>query len=79
MNQDKFNELREKYPNFIYDSYQLIEEENNIKIVFNFEIEGLTKFNPYYIIDKKYITNKNINKELLNYMIFHIGLIEHVS
>lgn len=79
MNQEKFENLRKKYPTFIYDSYEIIDNDNVLKIVFNFEIEGLTKFNPYYEIDKKYITNKNIDKLLFNNLIFHIGLIELVS
>lgn len=79
MNQEKFENLREKYPTFIYDSYEIIEEEKIIKIVFNFEIEGLTKFNPYYEIDKKYILNQNMDNNLFKNLIFHIGLIELVS
>ena len=79
MNQEKFNELRLKYPNFIYDSYEILDQNNILKIVFHFEIEGLTTFNPYYEIDKKYINNNNINKDLLNYLVFHIGLIELIS
>ena len=64
MNQEKFLNLRNKYPKFIYDSYKVIEETENIKIIYNFEIEGLTKFEPYCIINKKYITNNNVNKDL---------------
>ncbi len=79
MQEDKFLSLREKYPNFIYDSYEIIDDGINIKILYHFEIEGLTSFNPYYLIDKKYITNKNIDNDLLNYMAFHIGMIELVS
>lgn len=79
MNQEKFEDLRKKYPTFIYDSYEIIDNDSILKIVFNFEIEGLTKFSPYYEIDKKYITNKNIDKPLFNNLIFHIGLIELVS
>lgn len=79
MNQEKFENLRKKYPTFIYDSYDIIDNDNILKIVFNFEIENLTKFSPYYEIDKKYITNKNIDKLLFNNLIFHIGLIELVS
>ena len=79
MNQDTFNKLREKYKNFYYDSYEIIESNENLKIVYHFKIEGLTEFTPYYLIDKKYITNKNIDKNLLNYLVFHIGLIELIS
>lgn len=79
MNQEKFMEFRRKYPNFIYDSYEIIDNIDSIKLVYNFKIEDLVEFNPSYIIDKKYITNKNIDKDLFDYMVFHIGLIELVS
>ena len=79
MNFEKFLDLRQKYPTFIYDSYEIIEEEENIKLSFNFIIEGLTSFNPTYLINKKYIKNKNIDNNLFNYLVFHIGLIELVS
>lgn len=79
MNQEKFNKFRNEYPNFIYDKYEIIEEKDFIKIIYHFNIEGLVSFRPYYILEKKYITNKNINKKLFNYLIFHIGLIELVS
>lgn len=76
---NKFEEFRNKYPNFIYDSYKIEDIDNNILITFNFEIPGLTCFNPTLKIDKKYIKNKNINKEYFNYLVFHIGLIELIS
>ena len=52
MNQEKFIEFRKKYPNFIYDSYEILDNEENVKIIYHFNIEGLTSFSPYYIIDK---------------------------
>ena len=79
MNQDKFLEFRKKYPNFIYDSYEIIDEENYIKIIYHFIIDGLIEFNPYYVIEKKDIKNKDIDNNLFRYMVFHIGLIELVS
>ena len=79
MNQSKFLDLRNKYPRFIYKSYEVIENEDNIKLIYNFEIEGLTCFKPTYEINKKNILNKNINIDLFNYMVFHIGLIELIS
>ena len=33
-NSKKYKELREKYPNFIYDSYKIEEDNENIYITF---------------------------------------------
>ena len=53
MNQEKFNKLRENYPNFIYENYNIMEDEEYIKLIYNFKIEGLTTFSPSYVINKK--------------------------
>ena len=50
-----FNDLREKYSTIIYHSYEIEELEESYKIIFNFEIVGLTSFKPSYVISKKYI------------------------
>jgi len=73
---NKYNEYRTLYPNFIFESYEIVENDENYKFIYNFEIEGLTKFTPYMEINKDII--KNIS-EIDNYFIFHIGLIELIS
>lgn len=73
-----FNTLREKYPSIIYHSYNIIEEENEYKITYNFEIPGLVEFNPSIIINKKDIKN-DINSKIANKIIFNIGMIELIS
>lgn len=78
-NQNKFLELRKLYPDFIYDKYEIIEDEENYKLVFTFIVPGLTEFKPTTTISKHNVTNKNINKEYFNALVFHIGLIELVS
>ena len=50
-----FEILREKYPNFIYNSYKIYEIEDKICIEFEFEIENLAKFNPKIEILKNLI------------------------
>ncbi len=78
-NQEKFIELRKKYPEFIYENYEIIDEENNYKLVFNFNIPDLVKFSPNITIPKKGLKNSNIDKAYFNELVFHIGLIELVS
>ena len=76
---EKFNEYRKLYPNFIYNGFDIKYIEDIMEIVYEFEIPGLSKFNPRLRINKKFITNKNINEEYLNYLVFHIGMIEVIS
>ena len=52
---DKFLELRNKYPEFIYDSYTYSINENEFIAKFKFIIPGLIEFNPSIKIDKKCI------------------------
>ena len=75
----KFDELRNTYNEIIYRSYKLIDESEEYKIVFGFEIPNLATFNPSLSFRKSIITNKDINKNLLNAIIFRIGLAELVS
>jgi hypothetical protein len=74
-----FLNLRKNYPDFIFENYEIKETEKELKITYNFNIPGLTTFEPKLIIEKEHITNKNINKEFLNNIIFNIGLIELIS
>lgn len=75
----KFEELREKYPNFLYNSYNIFEEENKICIEYDFEIENLTKFKPRIEILKKDFVFKNINSKIVKNMVFNLGMIEAIS
>ena len=86
-NSKKYKELREKYPNFIYDSYKIEEDNENIYITFKFEIEGLTTFNPSLTIfnptltikKKNYIKESIINNNIVKNLVFNIGLVELIS
>lgn len=75
----KYEELKEKYPRFIYRSYDVEESDEEMILRFNFEIEGLASFHPETRIAKKYIINESIDKKFLNDLVFHIGLIEMIS
>ena len=75
----KFEDLRNKYKEFIYEKYEIIENNNEYEIKFYFNIPNLTTFEPKIIIKKENITNKNINKDFLKYLIFNIGLVELIS
>lgn len=76
---EKFNMLREKYSKIIYRDYQIISEEDNMKILYHFEIPGLCEFKPYLLISKNCIVNDSIDSSLLNSIVFRLGLIELIS
>ena len=70
---DKYNELRNKYDTFIYDSYDIEELENTTKITYNFIVPSLTQYKPTLEVKKFKIDSFTKN------LIFHIGLVELVS
>ena len=76
---NKFEDLRNKYKEFIYEKYEIKEREKEYEITFYFNIPNLTTFEPKIIIEKQHITNENINREFLDYLVFNIGLVELIS
>lgn len=77
-NQNKFNELREKYKEFIYEKYEYSFDGVNLNIKYFFHIPGLTSFTPELRINREYIKIE-YDEEYLKYLIFQIGLIELIS
>ena len=74
-----YQEIKDKYPKFIYDKYEISENDEEINITYFFEIPTLVSFTPSLKIFKKDIENKHINKDFFNELVFHIGLIELIS
>lgn len=74
----KFEELREKYPTIIYDSYKIVESDESYKIIYNFIIPNLVEFNPTLTINKENIKN-DIHSSIAKNIIFNIGMIELIS
>ena len=78
-NYEKFLNLRKKYDTFIYEKYEIIENNDNYEITYYFSIPNLTEFTPKISIDKTNLVNENINKDFINYLVFNIGMIEVIS
>ena len=76
---DKYLELSSKYDTFIYDSYKVYKEDNKLKVDYHYIIKDLEDFNTTLSIDESEIKNKNIDSNMLNYLAFHIGLVELLS
>lgn len=77
-NFEKYNELRKKYKNFIYENFKITNNKEEIILQFFFKIEGLTEFNPQIVIPKKnYILDEKI--QFSESFVFYIGMIELIS
>lgn len=69
----------DKYPNFIYKNYEIIEDKEKIFFKFEFEIEGLSEFNHEIEILKKDFKWKNLRSNILKNIVFNLGLVEAIS
>ena len=76
---DRYLELSNKYDTFIYDSYKIYHEDNKLCVDYHYIIENLEDFNTTLKIDENEIKNKNIDNNMLEYLAFHIGLVELLS
>lgn len=77
---EKFSLLRQKYPIFEYNSYEIIETEDSFKISYDFAIPGLTKFNPTWSFPKgKGKVLDEASSRIFEKIIFNLGMVEVVS
>lgn len=74
-----FKEIRNKYPNFLYNSYKIFEEKDKICIEYDFEIENLKKFKPRIEILRKKLEFKDIDSNIVKNIVFNLGMIEAIS
>lgn len=71
-------DLRNKYDTFIFDSFIVEWNDDGLKITYRYLISEYV-FTPVVTINKKDITNENIDKEFLNYLIFNFGIINAIN
>ena len=74
-----FNTLRKEYSKFIYNDYKITEDNEKIYVEYDFEIEGLSKFNPRIEILKKKFKVKDINSASIKNIVFNLGMVEAIS
>ncbi len=77
-NNSKFLYLREKYSDFIYEDYEIIEDKEYILLKFYFSINGLVKFTPITKILRKNFNFSEIDNNTKN-IVFNLGLVELIS
>ena len=80
----QYQMLRTRHKVFIYEGYLAALMPDGLRIEFLFSIEGLTQFRPVTLFQygkykEKFIKQFNENKELVDLLIFNMGLIELIS
>ncbi len=77
---EKVETLRKKYPTFVYKDYSYKISENNLEIFFVFEVPPDITFHPRIIIHNiSQHRFRKIKKEVLDNLVFHLGLMESLS
>ncbi len=70
-----FQELRNQYKEFIYESFQVEETPEQYTVTYHYCMNELSFF-PQIVVEKEQITNQNIDRDFLNYLFFQYGLFD---
>ena len=74
----EYIELRNKYLDFYYHDYEIQEDDHEVKIIYTFEIKGLSFFNPTFTLKK--VNTRNVsNLKVFKEAAFSLGLVELIS
>jgi len=76
---NKYENLRNKYTEFIYKKCTKEIIDNNLHITYYFEIPGLVEFTPTTDIPLNNIDINTKDDSFINELIFHVGLVELIS
>ncbi len=74
----KYEDLIQEYPRFIYHDFHVTEDEENLYIVYDFEIEKLSQFHPTFTL-KKPDSGMIANEEMIRKAAFSLGMVELIS
>lgn len=78
-NTSKYLILREKYPVFTYDSYDINSVGDGLELVFRFSIGNELVFQPRLFIPAMSSLRSEIPEGVLHSLVFHIGMVEMIS
>ena len=77
--QTKYESFRRTYPEFVYDCYHYDVQSDGLHIVFTFRIGDSILFSPTAFIPNRSFLNFDQPKDILDILVFNIGMIELVS
>lgn len=76
MKLNRYDELRNIYPVFNYNGYDVTDNGDSLSIKYDFSVDGLCSFAPTYVIPKK---ADAMVDETVKKLVFSLGLVELVS
>ncbi len=74
-----FNALRKKHPTLIYESFNILQQNDFITITFLFRLPDKCTFHPSYTFPIRQSEFAKINDTALQNLTFHLGMIEMLS
>lgn len=74
-NKAKYMELREKYPEFIYEGYDMENRNGTFHVTYHFNIPGLTSFAPTW----EFPCEAHEHMDAVEALVFSLGMVELVS
>ncbi|NCB34054.1 MAG: hypothetical protein EOM64_09310 [Erysipelotrichia bacterium] len=76
----QYKELIQRYPVFYFHDFQIEESKEELSIHYDFEIEGLSHFNPEFVLPKPHDSTCYISElAVLREAAFSLGLVELIS
>ena len=75
----EYSDVSRRYPVFYYHDFAIIESEDELHVQFDFEIEGLSHFNPDFILAKPAGGATYANLRTVREAAFSLGLMELIS
>ena len=77
-NSTKYAELRERYPEFVYEAFHHEWTHEGLRLWFDFRM-GEVVFHPEALFEERPFLNRNVPLAMLDRMVFDIGMIELIS
>jgi UDP-N-acetyl-alpha-D-muramoyl-L-alanyl-L-glutamate epimerase len=79
-NSKKFLQYRQQYPSFVFKGFDSQYSDKGLRVQFHFVLSDKYSFHPTMIIPlKEFFIKDNIRGEILDNLLFHIGMIELLS
>ena len=75
----EYSDVSKRYPVFYYHDFAIIESDDELDVQFDFEIEGLSHFNPEFILTKPAGGATYANLRTVREAAFSLGLMELIS